>query len=1209
MGLLGIEGIEDESVLGRGAYGVVYRAFQSNLKRPVAVKVLVGAFDDRALRRFARECATIGSLSGQPGILTIYSAGHTDSGSPYLIMPLLEGGSLADRLRDGPVPVDKVVRYGVALGRALDAAHQHGILHLDVKPGNVLLDRWDQPQLADFGIARFLEGEQAGHTATTAGTPGFAAPEIFDGREPSVSSDVYGLGATLHALASGRSPFSASGAGGLSGLLRQIAEQPPPDLRPFGVPDELCRILERAMAKDPSDRYPTMAQLVEALEALPTDPSFGSRAAVIGASAGGIDEADAPTQDERSILAQRDEAQRSDDGHPGEDPGTVVVVNHAQGRFARALGRSEGVSRPHRVAALVGVAVLAVVVTALFALRSRDGGDGGLKTGPASEVLDLVGRGNGEEVRLSWTSEPADPGVRFEVYRAEGLGPVDTALGPVATTDESSFEDRAVDPGGQYTYVVATVDQGGDPAFSPPLTVINGVLEISVNFQADGTDLGTGSMSDHGEPFGARPDGRSYGWVDPTSGEPVSLVGLGRTRDSAIGGAPDDRAYGLMHMQAGQPGSPPIPNHVTQEDDTQAGSWEIELPDGAYTVTVMSGDAQYHDSEHWLNIEGRAGIIAFDPDRDDDFVAEGAKWAEVTRVVEVTDGRLTLHADGGTNSKINFVDITSGSLDGRPWVLGTDVPHLADGVDPQDLTISTTRIVFPAGSGGLDPATVTKDNVVLTKLGAAAAEPIDVTVDAGSDTFTVSPSGGLESAATYVLTISDRVASVQGEPLVPFQTVFHTGPGDEDALGDVGFEQRAQPVATAFHTSLVVGADRRLYAGTIDGRVLHYGIAPEGDLGAPGEIHTVRTATGSERILIGMAFDPASTAEEPLLWVSHSSPGFTDVPNWGGRISLLRGPDLETYEDVVVNLPRSSGDHLTNSLAFGPDGALYATQGSMSATGAHDPVWGRDEVALSAAVLRIDTPAALARAPVDVRTGADGAYDPDAPDAPVTVYASGIRNGYDLVWHSDGSLYVPTNGSAAGGNTPGYDPLEAPPSCNRRLDGPPPSAVRALSNVSERNDLLYRVVEGGYYGHPNPERCEWVLDGGNPTGGPDPVEVGEYPVGQLPDPNWRGIVYDFGEGKSPNGAVEYTSPTFGGALIGTLLVARWSANDDIVAVRLDAPDGGAVAHVGIEGFTGFVDPLDVIEDRETGNLYVAQSPEAGTGSIVLLRPAAPGGLP
>ncbi|HYF62152.1 MAG TPA: c-type cytochrome, partial [Herpetosiphonaceae bacterium] len=291
-----------------------------------------------------------------------------------------------------------------------------------------------------------------------------------------------------------------------------------------------------------------------------------------------------------------------------------------------------------------------------------------------------------------------------------------------------------------------------------------------------------------------------------------------------------------------------------------------------------------------------------------------------------------------------------------------------------------------------------------------------------------------------------------------------------------------------------------------------------------------------------------------------------------------------------------------NSVACGPDGALYVTQGSNAAMGASDSGWGgRSEHVLNAAVLRIDT-AAIKAPPLNVQSDDGGAYDPFAAGAPVTVYASGLRNAYDLLWHSNGQLYVPVNGSSAGGNTPAAPgDLGGVAACQRRIDGKPYAGppAPALQKVGTQPDLLARVVAGGYYGHPNPTRCEWVMNGGNPTGGADPVEVAQYPEGTPPDPNWRGAAYRFAANYSPDGIIEYRGPAFGGLLRGKILVACWTRG---LIMALE-PGGVSLDIVGaqknIPGLTDLDHPLDLIENPATGFVYVS---EYGRQQITLLRP-------
>ena len=427
------------------------------------------------------------------------------------------------------------------------------------------------------------------------------------------------------------------------------------------------------------------------------------------------------------------------------------------------------------------------------------------------------------------------------------------------------------------------------------------------------------------------------------------------------------------------------------------------------------------------------------------------------------------------------------------------------------------------------------------------------------------------------------------------------------ATAAVTFEQITLPTATGKpFTSLAIGPDGNLYAATLEGEIVRFPLSANGTTGTAEVITSLQTANGgSLRMLIGLAFDPSSTAGNLVLWVTHSAYAFTGGPDWTGKLTRMSGPNLAIVQDYVVGLPRSARDHVTNSLTFGADGAIYFLQGSNTGVGGPEPVWeNRPERKLTAAVLRVD-PAAITSPPLDVKTEEGGTYDPFVPLAPLTIHASGLRNAFDLVWHTNGQLYVPTNGSNPGGNTPA-SPMPLPASCVNRIDsgtnGPYAGPqVPGLTNVTQsQNDYLFRVVQNGYYGHPNPQRCEWVLNGGNPTSGSDPAEVPAYPVGTQPDRNWRGSAFDFGLHRSANGVIEYKKDTFGGALQGKLLVVRYSQGDDIIVLTPGPPNGDVVSsQTGIAGFTGFTDPLDLVEHPAKGYVYVS---ELGAQRIRLLRP-------
>ena len=185
-------------ILGRGGAAVVYLARQEALDRQVAVKVLRRDVEDpKVWREFRREAHTVARLSAHPHVVTVYTAGRSAVGQPYLVSEYLDRGSLADVIADGPVDAKDVAMVGVAVADALAAAHHLGILHRDVKPGNVLLAHDGRIKLGDFGIARLLVGQSAATTDQIAFTPEHVAPEILRNEPEGPWSDVYGLASTL----------------------------------------------------------------------------------------------------------------------------------------------------------------------------------------------------------------------------------------------------------------------------------------------------------------------------------------------------------------------------------------------------------------------------------------------------------------------------------------------------------------------------------------------------------------------------------------------------------------------------------------------------------------------------------------------------------------------------------------------------------------------------------------------------------------------------------------------------------------------------------------------------------------------------------------------------------------------------------------------------------------------------------------------------
>jgi hypothetical protein len=261
-----IPGYEILGKVGRGGMGVVYKARQLKLDRVVALKMIRGGahVSGAALARFRAEAETVARFR-HPNIVEIYAFGEHKS-LPYFALEFVEGGTLAQRLNETPLPPELAANLAETLTRAIQVAHQHGIVHRDLNPANILLTSDGTPKITDFGLARRLDETGQTQTGEILGTPGYMAPEQAKGKSKDAgpAADIYALGAILYAMLTGRPPFKE--ATPLETIRRLVRARPvPPRRLQPRLPRDLEAICLKCLAKQPCQRYATASELAEDL--------------------------------------------------------------------------------------------------------------------------------------------------------------------------------------------------------------------------------------------------------------------------------------------------------------------------------------------------------------------------------------------------------------------------------------------------------------------------------------------------------------------------------------------------------------------------------------------------------------------------------------------------------------------------------------------------------------------------------------------------------------------------------------------------------------------------------------------------------------------------------------------------------------------------------------------------------------------------------
>ena len=462
-------------LLGQGGMATIYRAADTGLGRDVALKLLRPEYlrDPDFSSRFRQEAQAAASLT-HPNVVTVYDYGEDPSG-PFIVMELVDGEDLATILRrSGALPPRQAARIGAGVGRALAAAHGSGIVHRDVKPGNVLIGRDGRVKVVDFGIARAVAEAQVTLPGTTLGSVHYFSPEQARGDAATAASDIYSLGIVLYEMLTGVRPWEGDSAASVA-LARLTGPIPDPSAVRTGLPPDVVAITRKALAREPADRFASASAMADELErwlataaqvaaaappprrATPQGPTDAAAAAAVAAAAVGLSGASAaPPSGVISGTARANPARLpyppeayvgadADDGDEFERRGTASGRRPPppRPRGYRDPGADNVPSGPSALVWLTGIAAIGLLAAIAFVVFQLVGGGGaGASAAPQVSVPSFVGQpittalqtADALGITLSQTPETSDQAAGTVLSQDLAVGTLIPANGTVRVT-------------------------------------------------------------------------------------------------------------------------------------------------------------------------------------------------------------------------------------------------------------------------------------------------------------------------------------------------------------------------------------------------------------------------------------------------------------------------------------------------------------------------------------------------------------------------------------------------------------------------------------------------------------------------------------------------------------------------------------------------------------------------------------------------------